>query len=380
MNACGGSSTSQKIYYGKTKLVTGNALTGTGWTLYSGSPISATITSVSITPVDANVDYSVERYCHCQDSGDVGPERKDKIALNTCGSFSLVRAGSTSISYQLSLPSSLSNAGAWVDKVLVELLNSTQTTVFQTNTINRPFSAFASAGSFTGLTANTNYSIRLKYVDNTGTRTHICSPQAVTTQSACSEPVVTISNTTGNSATISWTVSQSQTGDTFNVIRNGTTIASGLPLGASPYQLTGLTPNTLYQIGVQRNCGLGGQATGQTSFYSTSAPTLNMTCNSVAFGLRNQCWEIGPSVAAGNRYVLTLFGKNISVTAEPGESRYDLAPRLAAAVNAVSREEWDNLPTSPDPLPLIGITNYVGAIVSTNVAESISFTGAAFVS
>lgn len=390
MNACGGSSTSQKIYYGKTSLVTGNALTGTGWTLYSGASISASTTSVSITPLENNIDYSVERYCNCPTSGDTGPERIDNLIKYVCGEFPTLSAGSTTASYNVFLPASLNSAGSWVDKVVVELLNSNATVILQSNTINRPFSS-SNPGSFSGLTVGTSYQIRLKYSTNSGSRVHDCPVVPLTTSAACSAPTVTLSGVNPTSMVINWTVASSNPGDTYNIIKNGTTIASGLSLTSSPYSLTGLAQNTLYQIGVQRNCGTSGSATGQAFAFTTNAPSLTMTCNDIPFpNLRDQCWTVGDSVAVGNRFVLTAYGLNVTYTAISGDNKYDVAAGLAAAINAISKATWDAAPGSPAVKgdyvkPFASEGNPPGYVVVTriqqvNTTPLPSFTGAAYTS
>lgn len=360
MNACGGSSTSQKIYYGKTNLVTGSGLNGTGWTLYSGSAISASTTTVTLTALEDNVDYSVERYCNCPTSGDIGPERVDKLIKIVCGNVLFIQPGSTSISYQLQLPSSLSNSGGWVDKVLVELLNSSGSTVLLTNTVNKPFPLFLSSGSFTGLTPSSSYKIRIKYLNNAGTRTYECSSQDVTMTTACSAPNVSLSNAGATSMTVSWSVTSPLPGDTYNIIKNGVTIASGLPISASPYTLTGLTMNTLYQIGVQRNCGSTGTATGTSSAYTVNGPAIVETCydvfNPTGPGTLeqkslHQCFTVGDSVAPGNRFTYTRYGYTVTYTAIPGDNKYDVAFQLATAANAITESEWRS-GTNPPPADL----------------------------
>lgn len=356
MNACGGSATTQKIYYGKTKLVTGDALTGTGWTLYSGSAVSANTTTVTLTSLDDNVDYSVERYCNCPISGDIGPERLDGLIKNLCPTFGFIHPSSTTVSYQASIPSSASTAGTWIDKVLVELL-SVSDTVLQTNTINKPFSLFVNVGSFAGLTPNSSYKLRLKYSNSAGTRTYACTAQALTTTSACSAPTVTLTNVSGTSITVNWTVPSINPGDTYNLIKNGVTIASGLGLSASPYILTGLTSNTLYQIGVQRNCGTGGTATGQTSAFTVNGPSIVQTCYEIfppndplpdEQKQVNQCFTVGDSVAPGNRFTYTRYGYTVTYTAIPGDNKYDVAFQLATIANAVDEATW-RTGTNPPP-------------------------------
>lgn len=398
MNACGGSSTSQKIFYGKTNLVTGTGLNGTGWTLYSGSAISASTVSVTLTALEDNVDYSVERYCNCPVAGDVGPERKDRLIKDVCGSFSLVVVGSTTVSYQLSLPASLNNSGTWVDKVLVELTNASGTSVLNTNTINRPFSSFLTSGNFSGLSADTAYKIRMKYSNATGTRTHECPSQDITTKTACSAPNVTLSNVGATSMTVNWTVSSSVPGDTYNIIRNGVTIASGLPISASPYTMTGLSNNTLYQIGVQRNCGATGTATGTSSAFTVNGPTITQTCFEVfnpdgpgelEEKSLHQCFTVGDNVAPGNRYTYTRYGYTVSYTAIPGDNKYDVAFQLALIANAVTEAEWRSGSAPPpedltyliDPnVQALGPGHANGHIIGTTGNAAYPASVAAFVS
>lgn len=296
LNACGGASDSMKIYYGKTTIVTGDPLTGTGWTLHTGAPLSAGTTSVVITGLDDNVQYTFYRYCHCPISGETDPEIQGPEIKYVCPTFQSTSSSSNQINYTILIPTSANNVGTWINKILVQVYDSTGTTLFSANTHNSPFSSSVS-GSFLGLTASTTYRIKIKYSNAVGTVTHDCGFQDVMTQAPCVAPTVTSGDITYNSFEVAWSVPASFSGDNYSIVINSNTIASGLTIGSSPYLVTGLDPNTIYSVQVVRNCGFGG---------TSSSTPINITTDSAPAATIN--WSFSETGIGQGSFGITVNG------------------------------------------------------------------------
>jgi len=283
INACAGASDSMKVYYGKTLLVTGDPVSGTGWTLYTGGPIAGSTTSVTITGLDDNVEYTFYRYCHCPVSGDTTPEIDGPIIKYVCPSFQTTNASSNQIDYVVSVPPSVNNSGTWIQRILVEVYDSTGTTLLSQNVYNGPFSSTLS-GSFLGLLSQTSYQLRIRYSNTAGTLFRACTALNIDTTPACVAPTVNISNLNGTSFDINWTVPSAYIGDTYNIIINSSTVASSIPYGSQPYTYSGATPSTSYSVQVVRNFAYGGQCTSSTQTVNTPfaliSGVLNLACNS----------------------------------------------------------------------------------------------------
>ena len=119
-----------------------------------------------------------------------------------------------------------------------------------------------------------------------------------------------------------------------------------------------MTTNSLYTIGVQRNCGTSGTATGTATAFTTNSPSIVETCNEYASPpapgtalddiALNQCFTVGDSVAPGNRFTYTRYGYTVSYTAISGDNKYDVAFQLGTIAQAVTEAEW-RTGTNPPP-------------------------------
>lgn len=266
---CGSASDGQFLYYGKTTVVTGNPLSGTGWTLFSGAALQNTISSATIPGLDDNVEYTLYNYCHCTSSGN-GPLSTIGPYINyVCPTISTIVPTFNGISYTLSVPASANNTGSWIQTIAVKILDSSNTTVLYTNTHNAPFSSSISS-NFPGLNPSTNYNLNIAYSNSGATRTNACSSTPFTTSAACTAPVASISNVTANTFDVSWTPA---TGGSFDVLLNGTPVATGLTSGSGIYTVTGLSPATIYSVVIRKNCTTGGTAISNT-VNTTTANTL----------------------------------------------------------------------------------------------------------
>lgn len=263
---CGPSSDGQFLYYGKTNIVTGTPISGTGWNLFSGAALPNITGSASITGLDDNVEYSLYNYCHCATSGNgpltnIGPYIK-----YVCPTIQSTTPTFNGLSYVIAVPGSANNTGSWIQSILVQVLDSSGTNVILTNTHNAPFSATVSS-NFNGLNPSTNYNIKISYSNSGATRTNTCSSTPFTTAAACTAPTASVSNITANTFDVSWTPS---TGGSFDVILNGTPVATGLTSTNGVYTVTGLNPATIYQVAIRKNCTTGGTAISNTVNVTTA--------------------------------------------------------------------------------------------------------------
>lgn len=266
---CGSSSDAQYIYYGKSNVVTGTPVSGTGWTLYTGAAIVNSIGSAIIDGLDDNVEYTVYGYCHCPAAGNGPLSNFGPVIKYACPTLSNIVPTYNGVSYNLAIPNSANNTGTWIQKTLVNLYDSSLQNLLQTNTYNTPFNANVS-GSFTALNASSNYNLQVIYSDNTGIKTNQCGSSPFTTSAACTAPTVTVNNPTSNTFDVNWTPTS---GGTFDILVNNNVIASGLTTG--PYTATSLTPATIYQVNVRKNCTTGGNAVSTTQNISTTNANVN---------------------------------------------------------------------------------------------------------
>jgi len=277
---CGSSSDGQFLYYGKTNIVTGTPVSGTGWTLFSGAALPNSVSSELITGLDDNVEYTLYNYCHCTTSGNgplntIGPYIK-----YVCPTIQIAPATFNSVSYTLNVPASANNTGTWIQTIAVQVVDSGGINVLYTNVHNSPFQPTISS-NFTGLNPSTNYSLKITYTNSNNTRGSVCSSSPFTTADACTAPVASVSNITANSFDVSWTPS---IGGSFDVLLNNTPVATGLTSTNGVYTVTGLNPATIYQVAIRKNCTTGGTAVSNTVNVTTanSLVTGIMSMNAVS--------------------------------------------------------------------------------------------------
>lgn len=283
-NACGTSSDGQYLYYGKSSIVTGTPISGTGWTLYNSAPLTNTITNASISGLDDNVEYIFNIFCHCTSSGNGPISSQGPYIKYVCPTVSIPNVNYNTINYTLTVPISANNTGTWIQKIVVTLLDSAGISQISQNNHTSPFSTSIS-GSFTGLSSSTTYTLQVSYSNNSNSRSNSCTSQTVTTYAACVAPTVTISNISNTTFDVAYTPISS--GDTFDILVNGSAIATGLT--TSPYTVTGRTANTLYTVAVRKNCATGGSATSTTQ---------NVTTTNTATGTRIFALQFANSAGA----------------------------------------------------------------------------------
>lgn len=306
--ACGSSSDGTYLYYGKSTIVTGTPISGTGWTLYTGAPLANTASSATISGLDDNVEYNFNIYCHCSTSGNGPIQTQGPSIKYVCPTVTIVNTTFNSINYNLSVPATSNNTGTWIQAITVTLYDSSGSTLLYTNTHSSPLSTSIN-GSFTTLSPSTSYTLKVAYSNTGNTRSNICTSQVITTNVSCSAPTLTITNITNSSFDVAY--SPINAGDTFDILLNSNAVATGLTV--SPYTVTGLTVNTAYTIAVRRNCITGGNAISSTSNVTTSNTS---TCTTEVSSLQIQnvstsaitvSW-INPSNSTGNSLTYRACG------------------------------------------------------------------------
>ena len=146
-------------------------------------------------------------------------------------------------------------------------------TLFQTST---------NPQSITGLNPNTTYDfyIRANCGANIGDDDSLwVGPITATTLVSCPQPFGIYVNTTYNSAEVSWTPGGLETNWEIEYGLYGFTQGSGtlVQTGSNPYTITGLNPDTAYQVYIRANCGANvgdddSNWNGPIYFYTQSLP------------------------------------------------------------------------------------------------------------
>lgn len=144
-----------------------------------------------------------------------------------------------------------------------------------------------------------------------------------------------------------------------NYVNNGNTITIPLP------------PNVYgdFELLGQSVCDA---ATGFYSAFSSSvivsnnpAPSVTLTSNTStgSGGTRTMIFQIGDAVAQNNRYVFTVYSHDVVVTAALGDTNYNIATKVAAAINGTTTTQWNDHASAPPT----GTTSYPpSAIASSN--------------
>jgi hypothetical protein len=117
-------------------------------------------------------------------------------------------------------------------------------------------------------------------------------------------------------------------------------------------------------------------------------PSLTQISNTIqTVGIakvRNQVFEVGPSVSAGNRYQLICYGHIVEVTAISGDTPNSIVHKLVDAVNATTGAQWNDQgqdpsltrPTAGDDRTVTIASNRLTLALST----SVQFSSATYIS
>jgi hypothetical protein len=159
----GSGATSQDVQY---KLASGST-----WTTYA--TVSGSVNTSSISGLSDNLIYDFRVLSSCSGGSPSASSTVQQIKI-ICPTVTVTKTDTT-VSY------SFTAIGGSVGSYVVNLLDSTGTTVLQTNT--------AVSGTFSGLTASTTYKVRV--TANAGTFTKVCPTQDVTTNAVAPCPAPT---------------------------------------------------------------------------------------------------------------------------------------------------------------------------------------------
>ena len=153
-----------------------------------------------------------------------------------------------------------------VSSYTVTLYDSTGTTVVATKSVN----ASLSSTTFTGLSPLTSYTVGMAEVY--GAVTTKSSPLATFTTLKTDLAGLTITNIGTTTATLNWGSNPSAV--TFEVFRDGTSIATGITPSTFSYNFTGMSPAVVYKLGVRATYLSGTGATLRTDLQELSFTTL----------------------------------------------------------------------------------------------------------
>lgn len=153
-----------------------------------------------------------------------------------------------------------------VSSYTVTLYDSTGTTVVATRSIN----ASLSSTTFAGLSPLTSYTVGVAEVY--GAVTTKSSPLATFTTLKTDLAGLTITNVGTTTATLNWTSNPSAV--TYEVFRDGTSIATGITPSTFSYNFTGMAPAVVYKLGVRATYLSGTGATLRTDLQELSFTTL----------------------------------------------------------------------------------------------------------
>ncbi|MBP5401468.1 MAG: choice-of-anchor J domain-containing protein, partial [Bacteroidales bacterium] len=133
----------------------------------------------------------------------------------------------------------------------------------------------STSATLTGLTAHTDYEVRVKGLCDENEESAWSDTVVFTTGTACPDPTaLTASAITTNSATLSWTENGTATAWVIGCTVGSET--SFIEATTNPFTLTGLTPATKYTVQVRANCNEEG-----TSFWS-NVVVFTTACEDIA--------------------------------------------------------------------------------------------------
>ena len=134
--------------------------------------------------------------------------------------------------------------------------------------------------NFTGLTAGTQYDVRVRANCGSGTTSDWTNAVSFTTlsqgQDPCNDPTgLTASGVTENSVVLDWTENGTATSWTVNYKEDAAAQWSTATANAHPYTLTGLQPATSYTAYVVANCASGQSGASNMVTFTTQTVGIN---------------------------------------------------------------------------------------------------------
>ena len=171
----------------------------------------------------------------------------------------------------ISQVTSVSAVAGWkldsnVSSYTVTLYDSTGTTVVATKSVN----ATLSSTTFTGLSPLTSYTVGMAEVYGAVTTKSSALVSFTTLKTDLSG--LTITNIATTTATLNWTSNPSAV--TYEVFRDGASIATGITPSTFSYNFTGMSPAVVYKLGVRATYLSGTGATLRTDLQELSFTTL----------------------------------------------------------------------------------------------------------
>jgi hypothetical protein len=212
--------------------------------------------------------------------------------------------------------------------------------------------------NLTGLTPNTSYTFKA-FITYNGTTTY-GSEKTFTTLNQDVEPCdvptgVTTSGVTHESITVSWNAASGVNSWNIQYRPVGGTLSSATS-NTNSYTITGLQPETTYEIQVQANCGDG----NLSEWSSTTSATTTVGIDS---WLDNSV-SLYPNPA--KEYVDIRVDGDLNVTMM---EVYDVYGKLINTVNVIDNPTRINVSTLADGMYFVRVTTEKGAVTKTFVKK-----------
>ena len=235
----------------------------------------------------------------------------------------------------------------------------------------------------TGLNALTAYDVRVKADCGGGDESAYVTTSFTTIEgtTTCNAPTgLAVNNVTTNTATASWTAGGTE--NSWNVQYKAASASNwqSATANATSYTMTGLTPNTAYQVRVQANCGAGNTSDWTTAVSFTTnqeqqtcpAPTnLTATIDATSHTTVVLTWQQEANTANEWQVNYRISTESTWSTATATSTTYtltDLTPNVdyvanvvAHCTNGLNSDESNTVTFHTDD---VGITNYLEKAVS----------------
>lgn len=146
-----------------------------------------------------------------------------------------------------------------------------------------------------------------------------------------------------NSVTISW----ESDGGSFDIYLDNNFQAN---TANKQYSLYNIAAGD-HTIKVSAACSTGDANSDSKDFSIAQAPPSIVKISSTAINNnteRQELFQVGPSIAAGNKFTLMVYSHEVTVTADAGDTPDDIIVKLMNAVNATTEAQWDDHNSAPN--------------------------------
>ena len=231
------------------------------------------------------------------------------------------------------------------------------------DTAATPIATTDTVYTFTGLTANTQYTIGVRAICGSSTVSDWVTRSVTTAEHPCFVPTgVTVSNITFDGATIAWTPGENET--TWEINITGPSYDQTFTTTTNPYAVSGLASNELFTVRVRALCSATQQSDwSQPAQFTTERcqPVTGVTATATTFETATVSWNPA-SNGSGNyevEYGLSGFrqgdGTRVTVTGATNyaisgldeETSYDVYVRSICTAGLTS--EWSAVTTFTTP-------------------------------